>query len=277
MTGPILDTGSWDPAISGVLRKALEPGMTFVDAGANIGYFSVLAAQLVGPEGRVFSVEPDPGNLRILRANLWRRGCANTTVLPIAAWPEATHLNLQSNPEDGAVTQVGGDEQTGGMVPAAPLDDLIPGPVHYLKVDTELTDHVVVKSAERLIRENSSMLVTVEFHPWEDSQTGHTPAQVLAIYENLGLNPYEIADARGNLLPTTYGWVAGNTDLPEDHNCFDFAMSRRMPKHMVALKRPKGWKERGGDMLEYLPAPIRPPIRDRDRKAREERDAARKS
>src|SRR5467141_3443412 len=72
LTPSLLEVGKWDKTISGLMENVLRPGMTFVDAGANIGWFSVLGSRLVGPTGRVFSVEPDPVNLSILRANLER-------------------------------------------------------------------------------------------------------------------------------------------------------------------------------------------------------------
>src|SRR5262249_2012553 len=91
-TPDVLRDGYWAQEITERMRKALRSGMTFVDAGANIGYFSVLGSNLVGPSGRVFCVEPDPLNLEILRANLERNSCDNATVLPVAAWKERTTL-----------------------------------------------------------------------------------------------------------------------------------------------------------------------------------------
>src|SRR5262249_33522826 len=86
VTPDILREGTSGPEMSALLRDVLRPGMTFVDAGANIGYLSVLASGLVEDSGRVFCVEPFPLNQRILEANLVRPGCANATVLPVAAW-----------------------------------------------------------------------------------------------------------------------------------------------------------------------------------------------
>src|SRR5262245_46342376 len=92
VTPSILEEGTYGPELSALLRDTLRPGMTFVDAGANIGYLSVLASKLVGEEGRVFAVEPFPLNARILEANLARHGCTNATVLPVAAWSERADL-----------------------------------------------------------------------------------------------------------------------------------------------------------------------------------------
>ena len=58
----------YEPALVRAINRLLAPGDVFVDIGANIGFFSVLAAQLVGPAGRVLAFEPHPGAREILRA-----------------------------------------------------------------------------------------------------------------------------------------------------------------------------------------------------------------
>jgi FkbM family methyltransferase len=50
-------TGQWEPAITRYIRSALKPGDTFIDIGANIGYYSLLASGIVGPRGRVMAIE----------------------------------------------------------------------------------------------------------------------------------------------------------------------------------------------------------------------------
>ena len=58
--GRLMWTGCYEPELVALLRKVLDPGMTFVDVGAHIGYFSLIAAALVGEKGVVHSFEPDP-------------------------------------------------------------------------------------------------------------------------------------------------------------------------------------------------------------------------
>jgi FkbM family methyltransferase len=65
-------TGEYEPATTKVVRDRLKRGGVFVDVGANAGYFSLLAARLVGSEGHVFSYEPVPTTARQLRANIDR-------------------------------------------------------------------------------------------------------------------------------------------------------------------------------------------------------------
>ena len=278
----LLAEGVWDLTITGLMENVLRPGMTFVDAGANIGYFSVIGSRLVGPSGRVFAVEPDPLNLRILHANLERHGCSNVTVLPVAAWSERTELDFH-RPADGAVSRVGQDDGSGLRVPADRLDDLIEGPVDYVKVDCEFTDHLVVRGAEGLLESNPSLMISVEFVPWEEGHLGDRPADILDQYRSMGLHPYEIV--RRGVRATSWEELA-SPDLPEGHISFDFVLSRSSPAGLGArgLIARKGFMERqsvdlakqrvlrwGGDLLGHIPERIRPPLRYRDRRRRRRR------
>jgi FkbM family methyltransferase len=266
VTRSLVEEGYWDPTISGLMEQVLRPGMTFVDAGANIGWFSVLGSRLVGPGGRVFSVEPDPLNLSILRANLERHGCSNTTVLPVAAWSKRDELDFHRPAEEGATGRVGKDDGSGLRVPAARLDELVEGPVDYVKVDCELTDHVVVEGSEGLIRDNPSILISVEFHPWHESHLGAQPNQVLDTYRGMGLNPYEIVPA--GIKPSTWQKIANPVLPDEQHIAFDFVLSSRRPAALksTGLLVRRSSLEWAGDLLEYVPETIRPRIRHRDRR-----------
>jgi FkbM family methyltransferase len=62
--------GAYEPELVSLLKKTLKAGMTVLDLGANIGYFSVIAAALVGENGQVHAFEPMPHNLVRLRKNL---------------------------------------------------------------------------------------------------------------------------------------------------------------------------------------------------------------
>src|SRR6185312_15602233 len=74
-------TGVWEPDISRLIASCLQPGDTFIDIGANIGYFSLMAAKLVGPAGQVYAIEPWPPTLKILRHNIQLNGFRNIQVI----------------------------------------------------------------------------------------------------------------------------------------------------------------------------------------------------
>jgi len=62
----VLD-GLWETHVTDWLQETLRPGQMFVDVGANVGYFTLLGAKLVGPQGRVVAVEAHPGLAELLR------------------------------------------------------------------------------------------------------------------------------------------------------------------------------------------------------------------
>jgi FkbM family methyltransferase len=74
--------------------SVLKPGDTFVDVGANIGEFSLHAAERVGPTGRVLAIEPNPAVVKELRIILARRGIANVEVVPVAIGEEVGTATL---------------------------------------------------------------------------------------------------------------------------------------------------------------------------------------
>jgi Protein-L-isoaspartate(D-aspartate) O-methyltransferase (PCMT) len=72
--------GLYEPVECYVVSKFLRPGMTFVDAGANVGQYTLLAAQAVGPTGKVISFEPVPRNYERTCAHVRQNGLGNVSV-----------------------------------------------------------------------------------------------------------------------------------------------------------------------------------------------------
>ena len=75
----VLLTGRWEPFVTQFVLDTLRAGDTFVDVGANIGYYSLLASRLVSETGRVYSIEGSPSIFQRLRENVVRNKVTNTT------------------------------------------------------------------------------------------------------------------------------------------------------------------------------------------------------
>lgn len=84
----------WEPGETGFLELRMRPGMTFLDIGAHVGYFSVLAGRLVGPRGLVLAFEPDRRNYELLLANVWRNGLASVACFPWAVSAASGFVDL---------------------------------------------------------------------------------------------------------------------------------------------------------------------------------------
>ncbi len=76
--------GTREPEQKFLLERVLRPGMRVFDVGANIGYYTVMMARLVGPQGRIYAVEPHPDNYRLLCHNVSRNAVDNVETENVA-------------------------------------------------------------------------------------------------------------------------------------------------------------------------------------------------
>ena len=220
---PCLAGGNvWEPALSEFLRSSLKPKMTFVDVGANVGYFSILAHQVMGPGGRVVAIEPQPGTIDLLRANLWRHGYLDTYVLPVAAYSHFGHLELIVNEENRGGSVMARENVGTTLIACAPLDDLLGGRrVDIIKIDAEGCDHLVVEGASRTIARNPGLVIVVEFWPRLDTIRDRSPADVIDVYRQAGYNLHRI-EADGSLTA-----MSGDEILAQPEDFFELVLVPR--------------------------------------------------
>jgi len=165
-------TGSYEPMVSATLKEILAPGTTFVDIGANIGWFSLLAASVVGPGGRVFAVEPNPRNVALLRQSVKDNRFDNIEVLDIALGERAGAAALETDGSNGRLIPIDGPPSqavaASFVVATYPLDTLLneagAGRVDAMKIDVEGAEPLVMRGATRTISEHRPVLIS-EFYP----------------------------------------------------------------------------------------------------------------
>jgi FkbM family methyltransferase len=104
----LYEFGVWEPNLTAWISGRLKPGDVFVDVGANIGYFTLLAARLVRPGGHVVAVEASPSIFASLRSNLERNLAENVRSVQVAAADAPQRLPVwRSDPTNlGATTTV---------------------------------------------------------------------------------------------------------------------------------------------------------------------------
>jgi len=133
-------------------RQRLKPGQTVVDVGANIGCFTLLAARLVGPKGRVVAFEPDPNNLTRLQRNIALNQLKNVTVLPNAVGDRTASVDLFGGgsslfPSLFDKVDDRQDPTLRGKVSMIALADALEmcqiARVDYLKLDCEGAEHLI--------------------------------------------------------------------------------------------------------------------------------------
>lgn len=158
----------YEPDVRAALLHFLKLGDTFLDCGANIGYFSVLAGGVVGTGGRVVAVEANPVTFALLERNLEVNGCGIAVHCALTPVPGEVQLfvprqggDVYSSLRKGGL--VNGDDIESIMVNGRTLDDVVLSlgidRVDVLKIDIEGGELDVLRSASRLLREMRPVVV----------------------------------------------------------------------------------------------------------------------
>ena len=176
-----------DPDVAEIFLKVLREGDTVVDIGANVGFFTLLAAALVGPEGRVVSFEPDPANFARLQANVRANGFEHVTLIHRPVSDHAGPVSFFLNSDDSGGSALWNPEEYPGNIRTkanpqvlslesttldAELDRLGLRSVRLVKVDTEGAEHQVVRGARHLLANRGVPFVVAELHTFGLKQLG---------------------------------------------------------------------------------------------------------
>ena len=165
----------FEPATARVIRLHTQPGSVFVDVGANVGYYSVLAGRIAKA---VHAFEPSPSNLPYLEENLRRHGMKNVTIHRVALSDKngevlfhltADQLN-DGIPPPAAVYSKASSVIT---VPTTRLDDLRLGQVDFVKMDIQGAEIEALSGMVETIKQNPEIKILVEWSPACLKEAGH--------------------------------------------------------------------------------------------------------
>ena len=186
ITPTLVATKGWEPGQTALLGERLQPGMTVVDGGAHVGYFTCQAARLVGPRGLVLAFEPAPRNHELLLATVWRNGFGNVVCFPWALGAAAALAPLEVSETNTGDNRLG--TESGILSRVARLDDVlaIRPPVDVVKLDVQGAEEAALRGMEALLAGSPGALVLVELSPADARDAGSDPQALLAYYRSLG-------------------------------------------------------------------------------------------
>jgi FkbM family methyltransferase len=195
----------YEPEIAEVFNRAIQPGDTVFDVGANVGIFTVLAARLAGPDGCVVGFEPAPDNLERLTANLALNELANVTVVtqPVSdricdvtfhlcsdnegehsLWNPANHPfhpKSRENFRPIAMTTTTIDNEVARLGLAPP---------RLIKIDAEGAEQLVLAGAAELLGEYEIPYIIAELNDIALTQMGSSQAELRGFMADLGYDTF---------------------------------------------------------------------------------------
>ena len=244
--------GIWEPDLTTFIEDRLTAGDGFVDVGANIGYFSVIASRLVGSSGTVVAIEASPAVFRSLQESMdLNARYDNVRCINRAVGDARGTIPLYSGPTHniGLTTTVrarGFREE--GLVEVLPLDDLLLGEevraARIVKIDVEGAEDAVLGGMTQFLeccRDDVEILVELSPGWWADS--ARQPMDVLEPFRSKGFHVYEMDNS---YWPWRYLWPRTaryprrcTRDLTQRVRRLDLVLSRRDVEVLVPASQPR--------------------------------------
>ena len=182
------------------LERALSPGKTFVDVGANLGIYALVASRIVGPSGRVVAFEPAQQSFFLLKENVTLNRFTNVQIYRVAV-SDRTGKALLYHGADPGQNSLGKDPRLkyGGEEVATQSLDIALGQasverVDVIKMDVEGAEELVVRGANKVVASHKPAII-FEVNQEASARLGLSPCGAWDQLQSLG---YKFFSVRGN-------------------------------------------------------------------------------
>jgi FkbM family methyltransferase len=209
----IATRGVWEPLETEVIGRFLGPDALFVDCGANLGWFSVIAA---ARGAHVVAFEPFPPNAALLRDNISRNSFSSKIEMhqrALGSAPGVARLDLSEDNQGDHRVAVGPTRRRSVDVEVVTLDATLAGRnPSVMKLDTQGSEVAILRGATIALAANP--MIVLEFWPYGLSRCGANAEELLAIVGPLVDTThacFEIVEFRGGLVPLSLDDIVAMT------------------------------------------------------------------
>ncbi len=195
--------GFYEEGLTRFMLDQVREGSTVIDVGAHYGYFTLLAARLVGSSGSVHGFEPTPSSYAVLKQNADTK--PNVRAMHCAAWSHTTELVLHDHGVTHSMfnsifTPRTSEVETVSMVKvrALALDEYVEGlslEPDLIKIDAESAELQVIEGLAATMRRHRPVL-TVEVGDLSPDQPMESRELLASVCRDYGYQPFEFSDAR---------------------------------------------------------------------------------
>ena len=191
----------YEPNQTKIVKKYVHEGDVVIDVGAHVGYYTLLMAQLVGKNGKVYSFEPDPVNFELLKKSVEINGFENVVLIQKAVSDTTEKIKLFLGDNDSAINRIYdaklGDAKKSIDVESVTIDEYFKENdklFNFIKIDSEGSEAKIINGMEKFLTKNRKLIMMTEFFPFLIKKSGDEPKQYLKSLENSGFELYNILD-----------------------------------------------------------------------------------
>jgi len=193
---------SYEPFTTEIFKRVVKKGNIVVDLGANIGYYSLLAARIVGMEGKVYAFEPEPRNHGLLLKNIELNKYSNIIPVQKAVSNKSGATKLFISTSGGHSIHELSDGRDFVEVETVTLDEFLKEEGHHvdvIKIDVEGAEIDAIEGMKQVIKENRNLKMFVEFWPYAIRKAGKSPEEFFSKLLNHGFVIYGINEKEREL------------------------------------------------------------------------------
>jgi FkbM family methyltransferase len=202
--------GVWEPFESSIVMQCLKPADVFIDLGANIGYYTVLASLACGTNGQVFAFEPEPENFRLLEMNVALNALENVKLVNSAVSDTTGFADLFLSSENQGDHRLYDNEARASRVKVRTLalDDWFRDRdtrVNLVKMDTQGSEAQIIRGMSRIIEANQHQIhMIVEFWPFGLRGAGNSAFALAKALQRFDFTVAKIDEETCRVIPTTW-------------------------------------------------------------------------
>ena len=190
-----------------LVKQEIKPGDVVLDVGANIGYYTLLFAKLVGPQGHVFAFEPEPKNFELLTKNVNVNGYTNVTLIQKAVSNNTEIKNFyltNKNTISHRLSKPDG-ECDSIKIETISLDNFLDNnnTINFVKIDIHGSEGNAIKGMLSILKKNETIKILQEWWPDAIKEYNMDPENHLRILNELGFSHYEVDDINNKIKKTS--------------------------------------------------------------------------
>jgi len=208
--------GIREPECTRLMKKWLTKDMTIMELGANIGYYALIEASIIGDKGKIYAVEPFPSNFELLQKNIALNPYQNI-IEPynIAIGNKSGTAKLYFSNEHNLCNMLASETSDFVEVKTITLDDFVADKKtpDLIRMDIEGYEYYVLDGMKKILQKCKQCKMFIELHPFQMKEQGLDFKKPLQTLFDYGFNPIYIVKEHGPIKEETFTYKGSIKDF----------------------------------------------------------------
>jgi len=195
-------SGIREPECTRIMKQELEKGMTIAEIGANIGYYALMEALIIGKKGKIYAIEPFPENFELLQKNIKLNSYDDIAeTYNIAISNRSGKDKLYTSSKHNLCNMIESETDNFIEINTETLDNFIADKKlpDLIRMDIEGFEYYVVDGMKKTLEKCKSCKIFIEIHPYQMEEKGLDFKKPIKTFFEYGFKPKYVVKEYGAL------------------------------------------------------------------------------